>query len=302
MLAAALILDALVGEPAALWSRVPHPVALFGRLVSALDGRLNAGPDRRRNGTLAVLALLLVALPVPLIVAALPFGFVLEILGAAILLAQRSLVEHVGAVAAALDRSLAEGRDAVSRVVGRDPRSLDRAGVARAAIESAAENFSDGLVAPAFWFAIGGLPGIVLYKAVNTADSMIGHRSPRYLEFGRAAARLDDALNWIPARLAGLLICLAALSPAALRTMWRDARLHRSPNAGWPEAAMAAALGLALAGPRVYAGILTDDPYLNAAGSRDAKPDDIRRAVALVWRAWGLVLAIAAVGGIAMLG
>jgi adenosylcobinamide-phosphate synthase len=306
MLAAALILDALVGEPPALWSRSPHPVVLLGRLVGWLDRRLNTGPDRRRNGVLAVLALLLVALPLPLLIAALPFGWVLEVLGAAILLAQRSLAEHVGAVADALDGSLAEGRGAVARIVGRDPGSLDRAGVARAAVESAAENFSDGVVAPAFWFAVGGLPGIVLYKAVNTADSMIGHRTPRYLEFGRAAARLDDALNWIPARLAGLLICLAGLLPRlssrALGTMWRDARLHRSPNAGWPEAATAAVLGLALAGPRIYGGVLTDDAYLNAEGNRDAMPDDIRRAVALVWRAWGLLLALAVLGGLLALG
>ena len=302
MLAAALILDALVGEPPALWSRLPHPVVLFGRIVGWLDRRLNAGPDRRRNGVLAVLALLFAVLPVPILLAALPFGWVLETVGAAVLLAQRSLADHVGAVAAALERSLAEGRDAVARVVGRDPQSLDRAGVARAAIESAAENFSDGVVAPAFWFAIGGLPGIVLYKAVNTADSTIGHRNARYLEFGRAAARLDDALNWIPARLAGLLICAAGLSPRALRTMWRDARLHRSPNAGWPEAAMAGVLDLSLAGARIYGGVLTDDPPLNAGGSRDAMPADIRRAVALIWRAWAVLLAMAILGGLAALG
>ena len=304
MLAAALILDALVGEPERLWSRLAHPVVLFGRLVAWLDRRLNNGPERRRMGVLAVIALLLATLPLAFLLAALPFGWVLEILGAAVLLAQRSLVEHVGAVAAALERSLDEGRAAVARIVGRDPRSLDRAGVARAAIESAAENFSDGVVAPAFWFLLGGLPGIVLYKAVNTADSMIGHRDARYLEFGRAAARLDDLLNWIPARLAGLLICLAAPArlPAALRTMWRDARLHRSPNAGWPEAAMAASLGLALAGPRIYGGVITDDPYLNAGASRDATPADIRRAVALVWRAWGLLLALAVLFGLVALG
>jgi adenosylcobinamide-phosphate synthase len=299
MLAAALILDALVGEPEAVWSRLPHPVVLIGRLVAWLDRRLNHGPDRGRKGVLAVLALLVATLPVPVLIATLPFGWVLEILGAAALLAQRSLAEHVGAVARALDRSLDEARDTVSRVVGRDPRSLDRAGVARAAIESAAENFSDGVVAPAFWFLLGGLPGIVLYKAVNTADSMIGHRNPRYVEFGRAAARLDDALNWLPARLAGLLLCIAGLRPGALRIMRRDARLHRSPNAGWPEAATAAVLGLALAGPRIYGGVITDDPYLNAEGSRDATPEDIRRAVALVWRAWGLLLGLAFLLGLA---
>jgi adenosylcobinamide-phosphate synthase len=302
MLAAALILDALVGEPDALWSRVPHPVVLYGRLVAWLDRRLNRGPRRRRTGVLAVLALVVATLPLPLLIAVLPFGWILEILGAAILLSQRSLVEHVGAVANGLDRSLEDGREAVSRIVGRDPESLDRAGVARAAVESTAENFADGVVAPAFWFLLGGLPGIALYKAVNTADSMIGHRSPAYLEFGWAAARLDDALNWIPARLAGLLICAAGLRPGVLRTMWRDARLHRSPNAGWPEAATAATLGLALAGPRIYRGVITDDPYLNADGSRDASADDIRRGVALVWRAWGLLLALSVLVGLLALG
>lgn len=302
MLAAALILDALVGEPGALWSRVPHPVVLVGRLVAWLERRLNHGPDRRRKGLFAVLALIAIILPVPLLIVALPFGWVLEILGAAVLIAQRSLVEHVGAVSAALGRSLGDGRAAVSRIVGRDPQSLDRAGVARAAIESAAENFSDGVVAPAFWFLLGGLPGIVLYKAVNTADSMIGHRSERHAEFGRAAARLDDALNWVPARLAGALICLAALKSEALQAMWRDARHHRSPNAGWPEAAIAAALGLALAGPRIYGGVITDDPYLNADGSRDATPEDIDRAVALVWRAWALLLGLALLSGLLALG
>ncbi len=335
MLAAALILDALIGEPDALWSRVPHPVVLFGRLIAWLDARLNSGADRRRKGVIALCLLLAVVLPVPVLVAALPFGWVVEILGAAALLAQRSLVGHVGAVADALDCSLGEGRAAVSQIVGRDPDTLDRAGVARAAIESIAENFSDGVVAPAFWLLLGGLPGIVLYKAVNTADSMIGHRSERYAEFGWAAARLDDVLNWIPARLAGLLICLAGLIPpgsaasppgrtgiagrqhpsaapgrsqlsssgigraaGAFRVMWRDARLHRSPNAGWPEAATAAVLGLALAGPRIYGGVITDDPYLNRQGHRDATPDDIRRAITLIWRAWAATLAVAVALGL----
>lgn len=293
MLAAALILDALVGEPEALWRRVPHPVVAMGRLVSWLDRRFNHGPDRRRRGVLALLALLAACLPVPLLIAALPFGWVLGIIGAAILLAQRSLADHVGEVAEGLKRSLEEGRAAVSRIVGRDPQALDSAGVGRAAIESAAENFSDGVVAPAFWFLVAGLPGIVLYKAVNTADSMIGHRSDRYLEFGRAAARLDDVLNWIPARLSGALICLAGLSPGALRVMWRDAGLHRSPNAGWPEAATAAVLGVALAGPRIYGGVITDDPYVNPEGRRDPGPEDIGRAVALIWRAWAVLLGAA---------
>jgi adenosylcobinamide-phosphate synthase len=293
MLAAALILDALAGEPEALWRRVPHPVAAMGRLIGWLDRRLNIGPHRRRGGVLAVATLCAVSVGAAALVQALPLGWVLTTLGAAVLLAQRSLAEHAGAVADGLDRSIEDGRAAVSRIVGRDPQSLDRAGVARAAIESTAENFSDGVVAPAFWFLLAGLPGIVLYKAVNTADSMIGHRDARYAEFGWAAARLDDLLNWIPARLSGVLICLAGRQTKALRVVWRDARLHRSPNAGWPEAATAAVLDLALAGPRVYGGVIADDPYLNPDGGRDPGPAEIRRAVALIWRAWGVLLAFA---------
>lgn len=297
MLATALILDALVGEPDALWRRVPHPVVLMGRLVGLLDRSLNRGRNRRRMGALALALLLAACLAVALLLAALPFGWLWSILGAAILLAQRSLAEHVAEVADALGRSLEAGRETVARIVGRDPQSLDGAGVARAAIESAAENFSDGVVAPAFWFAVAGLPGIVLYKAVNTADSMIGHRSERYAEFGWAAARLDDVLNWIPARLSGFLICLAGPRPSALRVMWRDSGLHRSPNAGWPEAAAAAVLDVALAGPRVYGGVVTDDPYVHPQGSRHPGPGDIRRAVTLIWRAWAVLLGLAALGG-----
>lgn len=297
MLAAAMILDALIGEPAALGRRVPHPVVLMGRLVAWLDRRLNHAdegkPGRVLRGALAVIVLLAASLGAALAVRALPLAPLPEIVAAAILLAQRSLADHVGAVADALARSLDEGRAAVALIVGRDPQALDRAGVARAAIESAAENFSDGVVAPAFWFLVAGLPGLVLYKAVNTADSMIGHRSARHAEFGRAAARLDDAANWIPARLSAVLICLAGLRPGALRIVWRDARLHRSPNAGWPEAAAAAVLGVALAGPRVYDDTVTDDPFLHAEGARRPGPAEIRRAVALIWRAWALLLVIA---------
>jgi len=293
MLALALILDAIFGEPDWLWRRVPHPAVLFGRLVDWLERLLNEGANRRAKGALAVLALV-VAVWLPARVLSLDiFLGVFEVLGAAVLLAQRSLVDHVRAVADALRVSLAEGRGAVARIVGRDPETLDQAGVARAAIESAAENFSDGVVAPVFWFLVGGLPGIAVYKAVNTADSMIGHRSERYRDFGWAAARLDDVLNWIPARLAGLLICLVGGGRAAMEVMFRDAGLHKSPSAGWPEAATAASLGVALAGPRVYGGVVTDDPYLNAGARRAAGPADIEAAVRLIWRAWIGVLAVA---------
>jgi adenosylcobinamide-phosphate synthase len=221
----------------------------------------------------------------------LPFGFLAVGVLASSLLAQRSLHDHVERVASALEQDgIDGGRAAVSHIVGRDPQALDEAGVCRAAIESLAENFSDGIVAPGFWLAIGGLPGGVAYKAVNTADSMIGHRTPRHKDFGFAAARLDDLLNLPASRLSVLLIVAAAAigrntsAAQAWNAVRRDARHHRSPNAGYPEAAVAGALGLAIAGPRVYGGILVDDATMGN-GRRDAGPQDIRAALALYRRA-----------------
>jgi adenosylcobinamide-phosphate synthase len=208
-----------------------------------------------------------------------------------VLIAQRSLYQHVDRVRSAFtEGGLATAREAVAMIVGRDPQRLDEAGVCRAAIESCAENFSDGVVAPVFWLAFLGLPGLIAYKAINTADSMIGHRSERYEAFGWAAARLDDLVNLVPARLAGLLLAIVApvaggSIAAALKVMRRDAPSHRSPNAGWPESATAAALGLALAGPRYYADGMVDDPFINAEGRADATPDDIGRALDLYFAA-----------------
>lgn len=295
LLAAALLLDALVGDPPWLWRRLPHPVALIGRLIGWLDRRLNQDGDaparRRMAGIGATLLLVLLAggigWGVSALLRALPFGWLLEIVLAAVFLAQRSLHDHVSAVAAACDlEGLEGGRRAVSMIVGRDPQSLDMAGVCRAAIESDAENYSDGVVAPAFWFALFGLPGILAYKAVNTADSMIGHRTARHEAFGWAAARLDDMLNLIPARLCGALLTLAAPFGgghigSAWRAMLRDAPKHRSPNAGWPEAAMAGGLGLALAGPRQYHGTVVTDAWMGNGGRAEATPRDIRRALAV---------------------
>ena len=293
MLVIAMMLDAALGEPDWLWRRVPHPAVLFGRIVAGLDRRLNAGDNRKAKGAMAAIALVLAAGLPAAVLSWDGFAGVFEVLGAAVLLAQRSLVDHVRAVAGALRVSLEEARRAVARIVGRDPETLDHSGVARASIESAAENFADGVVAPAFWFVVAGLPGMAVYKAVNTADSMIGHRNERYREFGWAAARLDDVLSWIPSRLAGAAICLVGGGREAWDVMRRDARLHRSPNAGWPEAATAASLGVALAGPRSYGGAVTEDPYLNPEGRRSLHPQDIDEAVGLVWRAWGLVLGVA---------
>jgi len=293
MIALALILDAIFGEPALLWRRLPHPAVLMGRAVTRLDRHLNQGHARRAKGIFAVLILLLGSLGLGFALSLDLFQGVFEVALGAVLLAQKSLAQHVERVADALKVSLDEGRRQVSLIVGRDPQTLDRSGVARAAVESAAENFSDGVVAPVFWFALLGLPGLLAYKTINTADSMIGHMSERYRAFGWAAARLDDVLNWVPARIAGGILCLVGGGRAAMDVMLRDADLHRSPNAGWPEAAMAASLGLALAGPRVYGGVPTDDPYLNPQGRGDARPSDIRAAVRLIWRAWGVLVVLA---------
>jgi adenosylcobinamide-phosphate synthase len=307
ILALALVVDRLVGDPPLLWARVPHPVVVMGRAIGWLDERLNVpGSDaaRRRRGIAALLLIVAVAASLGLLVqallAAFPLGFLVEALLAATLLAEKSLVAHAREVHRALVvEGLAGGRRAVARIVGRDVAVLDEAGVARAAVESAAENLSDGVVAPAFWFALLGLPGILVYKAVNTADSMIGHRTPRHESFGWAAARFDDLLNLAPARLTALLIALAAWlvgcdGAAALRTAWRDAPKHVSPNAGWPEAALAGALALALGGPRIYGDHAVDGAWLNAVGRREAVPADIEAAIRLVDATWLVMTAFAA--------
>lgn len=291
---AAMILDGIFGEPDALWKRAPHPAVLLGRVVSALDERLNKGQARRARGVVAVLVLVGLSLGVAWVVDHIPLGWLIEIFIGFTLLAQRSLVDHVSAVARALEGGLAEGRRRVAMIVGRDVAALDEAGVARAAIESAAENVSDGVIAPVFWFMVAGLPGLLIYKAVNTADSMIGYRTPEHLEFGWAAARLDDVLNLVPARLTAFLIAAEARSWAPVRAALREAHLHRSPNAGWPEAAMAARIGVALSGPRAYHGEMTDDPFVNPSGRRNPGPADIDAAVRILWRIWGVALGVAA--------
>ena len=293
LLLPALVLDAALGEPRWLWDRWPHPAVLMGRAVGWLDDRLNRGSDRRAKGVLAVAALVVGSGLIGALIAAVPDLGLLEVIAAAILLAQRSLAVHVQAVADALRLSVAEGRREVARIVGRDTATLDAPGVARGAIESAAENLSDGVVAPAFWFLVAGLPGMLIYKAVNTADSMIGHRTPRHEAFGWAAARLDDVLNWVPARLTAALIALAGWRPDPAPIL-RDGPLHRSPNAGWPEAAMAVVLNVALSGPRSYHGVTRDYPWVWPEGRRDPGAAEVDAAVALLWRTWGLGLALVA--------
>lgn len=286
----AMVLDALLGEPKWLWSRLPHPAVVIGRAVGVLDARMN--DDTRGAGAFAVSIMLVGAIALGLMLMVLP-GIWAEVIVGAVLLAQKSLVEHVQRVGDALRLSLGEARRAVAMIVGRDVRDMDAPAVARGAIESAAENLSDGVIAPAFWFAIGGLPGLLAYKIVNTADSMIGYRTPKYENFGWAAAKLDDILNWIPARLTALLIW-----GITRRGSWgdiaADASLHRSPNAGWPEAAMAPALDVSLSGPRSYDGVIEDFDWVHAEGRKDAGPDDIDGAVDMLWKAWALGLALAA--------
>jgi adenosylcobinamide-phosphate synthase len=263
----------------------------MGRAISWMDKRFNQGAQKRLKGTATMAALGLAAITLGWLIHEIPDFGILEIIVAAILLAQKSLVQHVQAVADALRLSTEGGRRAVSMIVGRDTATLDDPAISRAAIESAAENLSDGVIAPAFCFLIAGLPGLMLYKITNTADSMIGHRTPRHEEFGWAAARFDDLLNLIPARLTALLLALTHgwTDP---RPILRDAPLHRSPNAGWPEAAMAVILNTALSGPRAYHGEMRDYPWVWPEGRRDPGPDQIDAAVSALWRAWGAMLAV----------
>ncbi len=294
LLLLALVVEAYVGEAKTFFKAVPHPVRIIGTLVGFFDRKLNresrSPADRAIRGALVVVIVAGVAFAVGWVVAWLslnhPWGWIIEFLGLVALLAARGLYDRVRAVATALKRGVEPGRDAVRHIVGRDPASMDGPGVARAALESLAENFCDGVVAPVFWYVLFGFPGLLVYKAVNTMDSMIGHRTPQYRAFGMTAARLDDVLNLIPARLAGLFFVFAALfvptaNPrGALRVMLRDARFHRSVNAGWPEGAMAGALGLALAGPRHYATETVNDPWIGD-GRAKATPKDINRGLYL---------------------
>jgi adenosylcobinamide-phosphate synthase len=293
LLVPAMLLDAALGEPKALWNRFPHPAVLMGRAVGKLDHALNKGRMRRARGILAMALLAGGGWLLGLLISALPDAGLIEVLVVAVLLAQRSLVDHVRAVGDGLRHSLPEGRRMVARIVGRDTATMDAPAVARAAIESAAENLSDGVIAPLFWYLVAGLPGLLLYKITNTADSMIGHRTPRHEAFGWAAARFDDLLNLIPARLTAFLLALAHWRPDATRIILRDAPLHRSPNAGWPEAAMAVVLGIALSGPRSYHGEMRDFPWVHSEGRRDPGPAEIEAACDALWRAWAAMLAVA---------
>ncbi len=286
----AMLLDAALGEPSWLWSRIPHPAVLMGRAVGYLDRTLNPAQGGILAGVFALILLMGAAGLMGWAVSQLS-GFI-QIIIVAILLAQRSLVQHVTAVADGLRVSLGDGRRAVSMIVSRDTGQMDQSAVSRSAIESAAENLSDGVIAPAFWFLVGGLPGLLIYKVVNTADSMIGYRTPKYEHFGKASAYMDDAMNLLPARLTCVLIALPSGVLGALRAISEDAAQHRSPNAGWPEASMARAIGVALAGPRAYDGKMQQFPWVGGAGKRSIGPKEIDASLRKLWQAWGMMLGL----------
>jgi adenosylcobinamide-phosphate synthase len=303
----ALLIERVIGYPPWLFKALGHPVTWIGALISWLENKLNLRERRRLKGLLMLLVVVLTVLAVCLLIIAVtrrvPFGWVIEALLASTLLAQKELGRAVKAVADGLNLSLESGRRAVGHIVGRDPDALDEPGVARAAIESLAESTSDGIVAPLFWLMVGGLPGILIYKAANTADSMVGHKNERYREFGWASARFDDLLNWIPARLTALLLASAAFlvrgadPEHAWSTALRDARKHDSPNAGWPEAAFAGALGFRLGGPRSYDGIEHELPSFGD-GRAELTALDILKALELYWRAMNLLLGAVLVLGL----
>jgi adenosylcobinamide-phosphate synthase len=283
----ALILDAFFGEPNWLWSKLQHPAVTFGKIIKWGEKKYNNGINRKGKGVIFLSVVVIFLATLGFAIEQLPFSAIWKILIVAILLSHKSLIEHVSAVSLGLQKDIDHGRKAVAMIVGRDTEKLNESSVARSAIESAAENFSDGIIAPLFWFFIGGLPGIIVYKFVNTADSMIGYKHPQLEQFGWASAKLDDILNWIPARLSGLLICIVYQNNSAFQTMRRDAKLHRSPNAGWPEAAMAGVLDIAISGPRSYDGKEKLYPFVNPYGKKKLTAIDVDNAVDVLWRSWG---------------
>jgi adenosylcobinamide-phosphate synthase len=301
-----LVIESFVGYPPALQKLIGHPVEWIGKLITYIDEGLNDpevdAAQNRRHGVLAVI-LLCAAVGIPTLILAktlsqYSYGWVINVAFATAFLAQKSLRDHVSAVDRALSVSLASARTEIRKIVGRDPEQLDENGIAKAALESLAENTADGITAPIFWYALLGLPGLVIYKAINTADSMIGHKSEKYLHFGWAAAKLDDLVNLPASRLTGLMFATAAWvnsktdAQNALQSMWRDAGKHQSPNAGWPEASMAGALGLSFGGPRQYDGETVDLPYMG--DGREVETKDIAQGLELYDRAL-IVLLITAV-------
>ena len=291
----ALILDYLIGDPNKVWSKIPHPAVIMGKLISWFDYNFNFGSALKFKGIFAIFSLSIMACLIGQFIHLLPDYGLIELLITAILLAHNSLVKHVKDVLIGLNNSLNEGRNAVACIVGRQTKDLDESNVSRAAVESAAENFSDAVIAPIFWYLLLGLPGLFLYKMTNTADSMIGYKSEKYLLFGFGAAKFDDLMNWIPSRICGTLMCAAYLSKSNFLIMLKDAKLHASPNAGWPEAAMASILNVALAGPRSYHDKLTDYEFINSSGRHDMDRTDINDALKVLNRSWLILIIIVSI-------
>ena len=291
----ALILDYLIGDPNKVWSKIPHPAVIMGKLISWFDYNFNFGSALKFKGIFAIFSLSIMACLIGQFIHSLPDYGLIELLITAILLAHNSLVKHVKDVLIGLNNSLNEGRNAVACIVGRQTKNLDESNVSRAAVESAAENFSDAVIAPIFWYLLLGLPGLFLYKMTNTADSMIGYKSEKYLLFGFGAAKFDDLMNWIPSRICGTLMCAAYLSKSNFLIMLKDAKLHASPNAGWPEAAMASILNVALAGPRSYHDKLTDYEFINSSGRHDMDKTDINDALKVLNRSWFILIIIVSI-------
>jgi len=293
----ALIIDAIIGDPDWLWRKTSHPVVWIGHIISKLDERFNTSTDgqkqRQQKGLYALVFLIVLGAAfgflLQFLIGGLALSWVIEALVVAIFLSSRSLYDHVARVVAKLENAdLGEARVAVGQIVGRNPQTLDRAGVARAAIESLAENFSDGVVAPAFWYLVAGLPGLIVYKMINTADSMIGHKTDRHLDFGRATARLDDLVNLLASRITAIFCVIVIAINHGIRaaknawnTIGQDAANHRSPNAGWPEAAMAGGLDIALSGPRTYEGESDNELWINENGRKQIDHNDIKMALRL---------------------
>jgi adenosylcobinamide-phosphate synthase len=310
LLLLALILDWFAGDPPAVWTRIPHPVVILGKIIDFLEHRLNRRDlvpvELRKRGFILVAVLVATAAVSGLLLQEVfswfgVLGFGAEVVLVAVFIAQKGLIDHVDPVVDALrSNDMAAARQAIAQIVGRDPQSLDESGISRAAIETLAENFADGVVAPVLWYAVFGLPGLLAYKAINTADSMIGHKSTRYRHFGKIAAELDDAVNWPASRLSAVLIAIGVAirfghqkGRHAFDVATRDAGLHRSPNAGWPEAAMAGGLDIALGGPRSYGGDEVNETRLNAGCTHELKHTDISRALkvfsAACFALWALV-------------
>ena len=295
----ALVLDAIIGDPKTIWKKIPHPVVVMGEAIKYFDNHYNLKSDSNLKQVgliglgLATIAMLILGLILEMI----PYK-IIDIIIVTIFLAQRSLIQHTEVVEEALTMSLMEGRLAVAKIVGRDTSHLNESEVVRATVESTAEGFLDGVFAPIFWYLVAGLPGILVYKFVNTADSMIGYKNEKYSEFGWATAKFDDLLNYIPARIIPFMIGLSQLSQSAFKQAFEEGSNHRSVNAGWPEAAYSSVLGIALSGPRTYEGETHHYPYINPQGRKDLTSEDIKGCIKVTWKAWAATLAVLVALGI----